>query len=233
MKPPSAQCLRLLLVAGAMIAGCKLGVTPDLYLTDLREVAEQGTQGMQVPATLSFQIPSSTECEEYTGKVTALIAGSFSEFATKGCEDRADEPFMVESYLMANASLPLLRTREAFLKQESIFGIVTEAKPQENSILVAMVLNLDRFEALNRRVQGEFFQELELKNSVLEFTISNDGRDEDSFLVAGSFVNAEPAADVREFKLSRRQKADIRLSDVQVAHLARHGQVSLLRLRME
>ena len=208
-------------IAVMSIAGCKMSVTPELYLTDLRDVAVNGTEGVSVPTTLSFEIPSSSQCEKYTAQITELMGSSFPGFTTKGCEDKG-----MDSYLKANASLPLLHSEEAWKKVESLFGIIASAG--EENISVFMVLDLEGYEALRDRVQSEFFGDMELESSNLEYIISNDSRETESFQISGSFLNAEPVVFTKEFTLERRQKVDIRLSDVRVAYLAKHGYVALI-----
>lgn len=225
------QARQRALAAGAVavftfVCGCKLSVSPELYLTDLRDVAVNGTTGVSVPTTLAFEIPTSSECEEYTAQITDLMGGSFPEFAAKGCEDKG-----MDSYLMANASLPLVPSEEAWKQANSLFGILASAG--EEHITVFMALDLEEYAAVSDKVESEFFQDLELENSTLKFEVNNDGRETMGFRVSGAFVNAEPVVFTKEYSLERRQKVDVTLSDVRVAYLAKHGYVMLLDLPLE
>ena len=213
-------------IAMTGIAGCKMSVAPELYLTDLRDVAVNGTKGVSVPTTLSFEIPSSSQCKEYTAQITELMGRSFTGFTAKGCEDRG-----MDSYLMANVSLPLIHSEEAWKEVESLFGII--AVVGEEHITVSMALDLTEYAALSDRVRSEFFQELELESSTMEYVISNDSRETESFRIAGSFLNAEPVVFTEKFTLERRQKADVKLSDVRMAYLAKHGYVMLMDMPVE
>ena len=51
-------------IAMTGITGCKMSVIPELYLTDLHDVAVNRTEGVSVPTTLLFQIPSSRRMRE-------------------------------------------------------------------------------------------------------------------------------------------------------------------------
>ena len=210
-------------IAVTTISGCKMSITPELYLTDLRDVAVNSTEGVPVPTTLSFEIPSASQCEKYTAQITELMGSSFPGFTTKGCKDKG-----MDSYLMANASLPLVHSEEAWKELESLFGIIAIAGEEE--ITVFMVLDLAEYTALSDRMESEFFQELKIESSTLEYIISNDSREAESFLISGSFLNAEPVVFTKEFTLERRQKVDVRLSDVRIAYLAKHGYVTLMHI---
>ena len=217
-----------IVIAMTSIAGCKMSVTPELYLTDLRDVAVNGTEGLSVPTTLSFQIPSSSQCEKYTAQFTELMGSSFTGFTAKGCEDRG-----MESYLMANVSLPLFSSGEAWQEVKSLFGIGALLSEGEEEISVFMALDLGEYAALSERVKSEFYQELELESSTIKFVINNDSRKTESFNVGGCFLNAEPVTFFKEFTLERRQRVDVKLSDVRVAYLAKHGSIMLMTMPVE
>ena len=104
-----------------------------------------GTEGVSVPTTLSFEIPSSSQCEKYTAQITELMGSSFSEFTAKGCEDRG-----MDSYLMANVSLPLIRSEEVWKEVKSLFAII--AVVGDKNITVFMALDLTEYAALSDRV---------------------------------------------------------------------------------
>ena len=213
-------------IAMTGIAGCKMSVTPELYLTDLRDVAVNGTEGMSVPTTLSFQIPSSSECEKYTAQFTKLIGRSFTGFTAKGCENQG-----MESYLIANVSLPLLHSDEAWLEVESLFAIVALADEDRINVLIA--LDQAEFAALSERVKSEFYQDLELESSTIKYVLNNDSRETESFHISGCFLNAEPVPYYQEFTIEHRQRVDVKLSDVRVAFLAKKGYVSLMGMPLE
>ena len=208
-------------------AGCKMSVTPELYLTDLRDVAVNGTKGLSVPTTLSFQIPSSSQCEKYTAQITELMGSSFTDFTTKGCEDRG-----MESYLMANVSLPLIHSEEVWQEVKSLFGVV--AYLGEESIMVVLRLDMTEYSALSERMKSEFYQELELESSTIKYVINNDSRETGIVNVDDDcFLNAEPVVFAQELTLERRQKADVKLSDVKVAYLAKYGYAMLMYIPVE
>ncbi len=58
------------------------------------------------------------------------------------------------------------------------------------------------------------------------YTLNNDGGGLGKFNVGGSFVNGEPVLD-GEFELARRQKIDVRLSNLQVAYLVKYGAIAV------
>ena len=207
------------------IAGCKISVTPELYLTDLRDVAVNRTKGVSVPATFSFQIPSSSECEKYTAQFTKLIGRSFTGFTAKGCEDQG-----MESYLMANVSLPLVSHMDDWREAKSLFGIAVISFQEE--IEVFMLLDQKEYAALSERVKSEFYQDLELESSTIKYVINNDSQKTERFTISDCFVNAEPV-EANDFSIERRQRVDVQFSDVKVASLVKTGLTKMTRILVE
>ena len=41
-----------------IMVGCKLNITPELYLSDLRDVVANDTTGLMTPMAMAIEIPS-------------------------------------------------------------------------------------------------------------------------------------------------------------------------------
>ncbi len=209
----------LLMVAVLMTVGCKMHIVPELYLTDLRDVAVNKTRNVTVPATLSVEIPSSSECQKYTRQVTQKIGAHFLGFTTKGCQDQG-----MDSYLLANVSLPLTHSVEEWnrVKHSSLFGIVSFADEDRNRVGVHIMLDLVVYESLS--------DDVDIEKSAFGFIVMNDGRKADEFQVSGSFVNGVPVPYTEEYSVERRGRLDVTISDVKLSYLAKSGTIMLMAL---
>ncbi len=209
----------LLMIAVLMTVGCKMHIVPELYLTDLRDVAVNKTQNVTVLATLSIEIPSSSECAKYTRQVTQKIGANFVGFTTKGCEDQG-----MDSYLLANASLPLVHSVEEWnrVKHRSLFGIVSYADEDGDRVGVHIMLDLVAYEDLS--------DDVNIEKSEFGFIVMNDGREADEFHVSGSFVNGVAVPYTREFSVERRGRLDVTISNVKLSYLAKNGTTMLMAL---
>ena len=80
-------------------------------------------------------------------------------------------------------------------------------------------------------MKEKFHQTVDLSTSKVTLVFNNDERNAVTFVVRNAFVNAEPVHVEREYKLERRHKANIRLSNVATAYLAKEGVAGGFTLR--
>ena len=212
----TAKLIAAILVL-ATVAGCKLNLTADVYSTDLRE-AMAGTAGITSAATMAFQVPSVDKCDEHTASIREIMAGVLKEFTPKGCKSES-----MDSYLLADTQLPLFNSEEAWQKADSLFGLLLVKGADPAHIGVAIVLNTGKYRILTNRMKEKFSQTINLATSKVTLVLNNDERNSVIFVARDAFVNAEPVHGKREYKLERRHKANIRLSNVATAYLAKKG----------
>ena len=213
------------LLALAAVAGCKLNLTADVYSTDLRAVMA-GTAGITSPATMAFQVPDVENCDEHTASIREIMVGVLEDFTPKGCKSEN-----MDSFLLADTQMPILNTEEAWQKADSLFGLLLVKRPDPEHIGVAVVLNTRKYEVLTNRMKEKFYQTVDLSTSKVTLVFNNDERNAVTFVVRNAFVNAEPVHGEREYKLERRHKANIRLSNVATAYLAKEGVAGGFTLR--
>ena len=209
--------LALAMVVLAVVAGCKMDLTADVYSSDVRD-AMAGTAGIASPATLAFQVPGIDKCAEHTAKIREIMTGVLKEFTPKGCKREG-----TDSFLLADTQLPVFNSEKAWKKADSLFGIVLVAAVKPERIGVAIVLDTQKYDILTSRMKAKFGQTVNLSTSKVTLVLNNDERQVVTFEVRGAFMNSEPVPGKREYTLARRHKANIRLSDVATAHLARKG----------
>ena len=216
---PIAAALVLLAVIG-----CELNITSDVYVSDLREVAENQTTGLTTPATIAIQIPSSDKCDEYAARLSEIMRGILLEFTPKTCKQDG-----MTSYLLSDSQVPLIGSEQAWRQSNSLFGILAESQPDGN-ILVTIANNSTKFRILNERVDDEFHQKIDLAGSKITLILNNDERKTITYLVGGVFLNGKPVYYDEEFTLKRRHTAEIELSNVGASYLEKNEYATPLML---
>ena len=96
---------------------------------------------------------------------------------------------------------------------------------------MTLVMDLQKYGTLNQRMKDEFSQAIDLPASRLTMVLNNDERETSEFLTQAVFINETPVIKAEAFALQRRQKAEIRLSNVSAAHLEKHGSAPILALK--
>ena len=91
-----------------IVAGCKLDMRSEAYVSDLRAVAG-GTTGVTTLTTLTIEIPSHDECDKYSAAVSSVMQGLMRDFSPKRCGQEG-----MNSYLLAEAQLPFVHSPEAW-----------------------------------------------------------------------------------------------------------------------
>ena len=213
------------LMAAAFLVGCKLNMTADVYSSDLRD-AMAGTAGISSAATLAFQVPSVDKCAEHTAKIRQILAGVLKDFAPKGCQREN-----MDSFLLADTQLPIFNSEDAWQEADSLFGLLLVRRPDRPHIGVGIVLNTQKYGILTSRMKDEFGQTLDLSTSKVTLVFNNDERKAATFATREVFVDGKPAHGKHEYTLARRHKANIQLSNVATAHLAREGFASSFTLK--
>ena len=210
-----ASAMAAAVVAIFVTAGCQINLTADIYTTDLRD-AVAGTEGLTAPATIAFQVPGTDECDEHTVKISEIMQGVVNDFSPKGCES-----VEMNSFLLADIQISIVASEEAWKKSDSLFGLL--ARKDDDHIGVGVVMNLDKYGTLTSRMKDKFHQTLDLGKSKISLVLNNDERGDVRFVASDVFVNSDPVHFSEMHTLQRRHRVEIKLSDVAVAYLAKHG----------
>ena len=202
-------------VAIGVTAGCEINLTADIYTTDLRD-AVAGTEGLTAPATMAFQVPGTDDCDEHAAQIAEIMEGVVSDFSPKGCES-----IEMNSFLLVDTQMPIVASEEAWNKSDALFGLLAIKK--DDHIAVNVVMNLDKYGTLTARMKDKFYQTIDLASSKFSLVVNNDERGDISFAASDVFVNSDPVHGSETYSLQRRHRAEIRLSNVASAYLAKHG----------
>ena len=206
----------LIILAILVVAGCKLDITSELYVSDLRLVLENKSE-LMTPAMIAIDIPSANACDEYTTRVDEIMEGVLEQYETRGCTNEG-----MESKLLMAVQAPIL---ESSSSDTLLYIGVRLVEEGEMAGKMAVYVGLDprRYRLFQERVQNEFYQEIDLKESEVRVTLHNDERAPITYWVVDAFLNGNPVHRRQAFELVRRQTTDIVLSNVGAANLAVEG----------
>ena len=213
------------LILVGLVTACKMNLTTDVYSTDLWD-AVAGTEGLSTPATMAFQVPSTDKCDEYTSDIAEIMTGIVGDFSPKGCKKDG-----MESYLLADTQIPIVASPEAWENANSLFGVLVA--PQDDDIRATMSMNVNKYRTLTERMEDKFHRSVSLSDSAIIIVLNNDFRNTIEFSIGGVFVNRAPVLGTSTFELHRRQKAEIKFSNVAVAYMAEHGVLGDIVLRKQ
>ena len=218
--------MRILLatvVAATILSACNFDVAPELYVSDLKDVASGKELSLLTPTTLTIEIPSCDKYDEYAKRLSGVAVGMLPEFRPRGCEDGG-----FRDLLRAEALIPIVADPKVWSDTGSMFGFLVEG--QEGKIAVTMLVDQNKQGVLADRLDDEFHRTLDLSKSTIKVVLNNDLRALHTYVVKGVFVNGLPIAEPERFELERRRTAEIVLSNVAASRLARHGAVHALIL---
>ena len=178
----------LRLTAAALIlagmAGCKMDVTPELYVSDLRAVVG-GETGLTTPATLAIGVGSKENCEKQSDAFAAMLKEMVREFSLRGCEGSG-----TDVALTASIQIPIVATEEAWKEARTLYGVVVRA--MDERIGVFFLVDPRLYADLNERIKKETYRSIDLDESRVKVVLSNDERREVRFTVNDAYFNGRP-----------------------------------------
>lgn len=207
----------ILSVAGCALAlcGCKIDSQYEMFLADAFEVA--GDAGKTAPINGSFRIEMSShdKCESNKARIGEIMSRYFSSLAALECQKTG-----FDDYLTFTAKSFIVNAKAASLPNNSVTGMAA-GLADGGSVVLYAIIDKNRFAALQAELNSiESHVNFEVHDILID--INNDGRD--TYVVGGAsaFVNKEPKL-IMDFEIARREKFEIRLSDVAVAQLMASG----------
>ena len=223
----------MIFVLMGILAGCKMNMMAELYVSDLRETTAVANvnPNIKTSAQLAIQIPDSDECGKYTKSISEVMNGMGIEFQPKRCSGSGAVKDNMESYLLADIRIPLLNGGDAWDKSSSLFGILLNK--DMNKILISLVMDKDKFEYANMKMSGEYHQKIKLSESRFQILLNNDERKTIKYGLLGVFLDGNPIIANDSLELKFRNKAEILLSNVGTTHLEKYGSVYFLEIEIE
>ena len=226
MAKPSARLISAA-AALALLAGCKMNVTSELYTSDIRHVAVSGATDVTTPGTLAIEIPSADKCQEYAERLSRIVGTSVIGFVPKGCE-RAG----MNTFLMASMEIPIVADEHSWRQANSLFATMAYVFDEGEYIIAVLLLDAAEFKSLNDRLSKEFHQRLDLSGSKVAIVLNNDERRDIEIWMNDVFYDGHPihGFDRAQAVLSHRQAAEFVLSNVSIAWMEQEGWAALFLL---
>ena len=221
---------RFMMAAGlaVVLTGCKMDVTPEVYVSDLRAVAVDGESGLSTPAAFTVKVGSMSTCQERAERFEAILRDVVLEFSSRGCEGTGNDV-----RLAASIQIPVVNTLDAWMGAKSLFGVMSHLEEGSlDAIGVFFLADPGRFAQLNGEIKSEFYQGIDLADSRVKVVLSNDERTEARFTVNDVYFNGQPIQGLNrtEHALARRRDAEIVLSNVALDALVQGQPVPTLVL---
>ena len=219
-------CLFLLLIL-ICISSCKLDMNTDIYLRDIKDVALDNAEGLITSGILKVGVPDCKNKEQIS-EVTSLLSDYFLNVSEKSCEAG------MGSLITMGIDIPIINSiKDWSLKTSSTTALLTKFSKSDSSIYVVFALNKAKFENLNSAVQTKFFDKLNLDESIVSFSVRNDGRKNEVAVISGSFVDGKPVMFPTNFTLARRNKIDVIPSDVRRNSFSEGGKMPVLQIPIQ
>ena len=209
------------------ISSCKLDMNTDIYLRDIKDVALDNAEDLITSGTLKVGVPDCNNKEQIS-EVTNLLKDYFLNVSEKSCEAG------MGSLITMGIDIPIINSiKDWSLKTSSTTALLTKFSKSDSSIYVVFALNKTKFENLNSAVQTKFFDKLNLDESIVSFSVRNDGRKNEVAVISGSFVDGKPVMFPTNFTLARRNKIDVTPSDVRRNSFSEGGKMPVLQIPIQ
>ena len=147
----------------------------------------------------------------------AVLGQFLADAEPKGCDREG-----MDSFLRIEFSVPILPTDEDWERSKALFGFLVLRKDERDGVV--LTLNVAQYELLTERMSREFpMGPMELRDATIRALVVNDLREPQGFTTWDAFVDGEPFDRDTTFEIERRRRAEIVISNVSAAHLAKHG----------
>lgn len=203
-KASAALAATLSLVA---LAGCKIEVAQDVYLSDVATVRENGAP-LPADAIISIEVPSEEKCQEASSTLTPTLSAHFTAATYKGCrkvEFTSFADFSVETEIVEEIKNKL---------SDSKFPIYLGVTEIEAGAEIAVFRNNDSMRAMMDAIK----EQTNAPVSDIEFAVAvrivNDTSGAVPISLLNVFLGSEPVPFPKEHILDRRDEIVVRASDV-------------------
>lgn len=196
------------------LAACSTKMESDVFFRDLEDVADGDLTNKIV---FFLPLTSMDDCEEYHERYDKVFQSSkdFKDMEFVKCVEGE-----ISDSVEYEMDVPL---RKIDPDETNIDGAVefirwdTDDESEERKILIRA--NPPSLHDLDKKLEDEFYQGLDLTDSSPLIRMSNDLRSDQVFTVYHAFVQGSPIISETSFLLEPRDDIDIILSDVTSAYI--------------
>lgn len=203
------------------VSACQMDTDTEVYVGDVREVYETGER-LTTPVDLKVEMPSTDQCAENRGEVESIMEEHLPGFEAREC---GREDF--QAFLYASARIPVVSAEqvESVGDLDSLLGIAVSRDQGfdiEEVYALQLYVDPERLSELNRYIQSEYYQDIDIAGSMATVRINNDERETWTVMAEYAYVDGEPGL-WTEREVERRDRVSVRLSDVARSHMAQYS----------
>ena len=214
----------LILLILTTTSACKIDMSTDIYLQDIKDVALKNTEGLHTSGLLRVGVPN-CEDKDQLDQVSNLLMDYFINLKAKSCDGE------MESFVTMGIDVPIVTSETGWTpKTKSITALVTHKSKDGSNIVVNFALNRNRFNNLNEAVENQFFDKLSFNESTVSFSVNNDSRQDEQSIISDAFVDGRPVIHPKEFTLARRNKVAVEPSNVRRISFSENGFMPVLEI---
>ena len=181
---------------------CKYAVKAEIYISEIMDVAKNGSKDGFAVSELKFGVGSMEKCEEDKEFLTNLLSNYFKNIRDLNC---IKQDF--DSYLVSTVDIPIVAyEKEEFEPEAGLMNItVKNAYP----IRVGLYLNESEFRELKAKINDKYWQSIKMEDFSMNLTFFNDTKQSIKMEATSAFVNSEPIPFWKSFQINPKSKLSI------------------------
>ncbi len=204
-----------------LLAACKMNMSAELHYSTIQSTA-LGAIGSTTPVRTGFQIPGLKVCDDFAARVLAIMQDIVADVEASGCQIEG-----TDSFLYVNFDMPYSKDLDI---SNALLGVTSI--PHEDTILVRIHLDRDKYVTLVRRMNDEFDQTVDLATSRMAIRVINNSQTPIRLISSEAFINGVPVPAYKgsTIRLEAAQSVLLVPSNVGTATLVREGELQLFEI---
>lgn len=213
-------------ISTAALGGCQVQSKAEIYLSDVKRTILEDTE-LSTPITFRFEIASSSECQSAISALEPALRQFYSSVDIRGCESEGVYSFVLARVM---AAMVAAHSDRAVSIAQPVYLAVSQWDESETLSVgfASTPASIAAFQAsLPERATDFVRGEPDIRLSAI---VHNDMSGDVDIIVRSATVDQYPIAPPISlaYKVSRRDKLDIVLSDVANAAFVRHNHDGLI-----
>ena len=219
------RLILLSLMLTVVLAGCKVDVKTDLYISDIRAVRYDG-KALETDGLLMFQIPTQDTFTRKQADIERLLKTYF-----KGVENIRTIKQGMEHYVVANIQVPIYKSQDGNTDlHETISFAVMDLREKYNLTGVVLAISEQEYQKLSNDVQKQFIGKLDPDSFRVTVYVNNDGRGPEAINVSSVYLDGKPIPGYSTITLKKRGKRELVVSRIATINALKSGGDMFLRL---
>lgn len=217
------------------LISCEISVNTEMYVSDIVDYMSKKTENKEIMlnCNVDLQISSEDEYNKEPEKYLNIISSAFYE-AKNPLVTKQD----MNTYLSAKGKIYLGReiiskVKESNGKEDTeVDKSLIYFTCDENYKYISIYLNFekDKYNQLNYTIKENTFQDIELKDFNINIEILNDRNETCEIIINSSYVNNEPVLYSKSFKIEKRDKLNVNITNVFKDYTFQNGKECIIKI---